>query len=104
MACSVMWQEQTAAELRQQVTSNAIVLLPVASREQHGPHLPAGGDSLLCEGVCRRAAEAVAPAIPVVVAPTLWCGMAEHHMAFGGTFTFDLATYRDVLKCLANSI
>jgi creatinine amidohydrolase len=104
MARSVMWQEQTAADLRQQVTADAIVLLPVASMEQHGPHLPVGVDSLLCEGVCRRAAEAVAPAIPVVVAPTLWCGMAEHHMAFGGTFTFDLATYRDVLKCLANSI
>jgi creatinine amidohydrolase len=104
MARSAIWQELTAAELNQQAGADAIVLLPVASMEQHGPHLPVGVDSMLCEGVCRRAAEAAAPAVPVVVAPTLWCGMAEHHMAFGGTFTFDLATYRGVLGSLADSI
>ena len=104
MVRSVMWQELTAADLSEQARADAIVLLPVASMEQHGPHLPVGVDSILCEGVCRRAAEAVVLTIPVIVAPTLWCGMAEHHMAFGGTFTFDLATYRDVLRSLANSI
>ena len=41
---------------------------------------------------------------PCVVAPTLWCGMAEHHMAFGGTFTFDIPTYRAVLLCFLKSI
>jgi len=104
MLRSVMWQALTAADLSEQARADAIVLLPVASMEQHGPHLPVGVDSLLCEGVCRRAAETVAPTSPVIVAPTLWCGMAEHHMAFGGTFTFDLATYRDVLASLVNSI
>jgi creatinine amidohydrolase len=39
-----------------------------------------------------------------VVAPTLWCGMAEHHMAFGGTFTFDIPTYRAVLLAFLRSI
>jgi creatinine amidohydrolase len=104
MLGSVMWQALTAAELNEQARADAIVLLPVASMEQHGPHLPVGVDSFLCEGVCRRAAETVAPTSSVIVAPTLWCGMAEHHMAFGGTFTFDLATYRDVLASLVNSI
>jgi creatinine amidohydrolase len=42
--------------------------------------------------------------VPVVVAPTLWCGMAEHHMAFGGTFTFDIPTYQAVLGAFLNSI
>ena len=40
----------------------------------------------------------------VVVAPTLWCGMAEHHMAYGGTFTLDIPTYRAVLLCLLKSL
>jgi creatinine amidohydrolase len=30
--------------------------------------------------------------------------MAEHHMAFGGTFTFDIPTYRAVLLCFLKSI
>ena len=54
--------------------------------------------------MCKAAAEAIAADTPVVVAPTLWCGMAEHHMAFGGTFTFDIPTYRAVLLCLLKSI
>ena len=101
---SVMWKELTAAELRWLAGHGATVILPVASMEQHGPHLPVGVDTILCEGVCRLAAEALRDEMPVVVAPTLWCGMAEHHMAFGGTFTFDIPTYRAVLLAFLKSI
>jgi creatinine amidohydrolase len=101
---SVMWKELTAEDLRAKAAANAIVVLPVASMEQHGPHLPVGVDTFLCEGVCRAGAEIAAPDVAVVVAPTLWCGMAEHHMAYGGTFTFDIPTYRAVLLALLKSI
>ena len=104
MSNSVMWKELTAEELRTKAAANAIVILPVASIEQHGPHLPVGVDTILCEGVCKRGAELAASDVPVVVAPTLWCGMAEHHMAFGGTFTFDIPTYRAVLLAMLKSI
>ncbi len=104
MAQSVMWKLLTAAELRDKAQAGAIVVLPVASMEQHGPHLPVGVDTILTEAVCQAAAEAIAADTAVVVAPTLWCGMAEHHMAFGGTFTFDIPTYRAVLLCFLKSI
>jgi creatinine amidohydrolase len=104
MPQSVMWKELTAADLREKAQAGAVVLQPVGSMEQHGPHLPVGVDTYLSEGVCKAAAEAIAGEMPVVVAPTLWCGMAEHHMAFGGTFTFDIPTYRAVLLCLLRSV
>src|SRR5215510_13324703 len=104
MSNSVMWKELTAEELRAKAAANATVVLPVASMEQHGPHLPVGVDTILCESVCKLGAEIAARNVPVVVAPTLWCGMAEHHMAFGGTFTFDIPTYRAVLLCLLRSL
>jgi creatinine amidohydrolase len=104
MPQSMMWKELTAADLREKARAGAIVLLPVASMEQHGPHLPVGVDTILCEGVCKAAAEAIAGEMAVVVGPTLWCGMAEHHMDYGGTFTFDIPTYRAVLLCLLKSI
>jgi creatinine amidohydrolase len=99
-----MWKELTAEDLRAKAADNAIVVLPVASMEQHGPHLPVGVDTFLCEAVCRAGAEIAAKDVPVVVAPTLWCGMAEHHMAFGGTFTFDIPTYQAVLAAFLTSI
>jgi creatinine amidohydrolase len=104
MPKSVMWKELTAADLRDKAQAGAIVLMPVASMEQHGPHLPVGVDTYLSEGLCKATAEAIAVDTPVVVAPTLWCGMAEHHMAFGGTFTLDIPTYRAVLLCLLRSL
>ena len=101
---SVMWKELTAEALRAKAAENAIVVLPIASMEQHGPHLPVGVDTFLCEAVCRGGAELAVKDVPVVVAPTLWCGMAEHHMAFGGTFTFDIPTYKAVLGAFLKSI
>ncbi|MCU0818087.1 MAG: creatininase family protein [Beijerinckiaceae bacterium] len=100
---SVMWKERTAPELNALAKAGALVILPVASMEQHGPHLAVGVDTYLCESVCRLAAERVAEGA-CVVAPTLWVGMAEHHMALGGTFTLDIPTYRAVLLCLLKSI
>ncbi|WP_306227730.1 creatininase family protein [Bosea beijingensis] len=100
---SVLWMDLTAEELRAKAATDTIVVLPVASIEQHGPHLPVGVDTILCSGVCKAAAER-ADDVEVVVAPTLWCGMAEHHMAFGGTFTFDIPTYRAVLLSFLKSI
>ena len=101
---SVMWKELTAEDLRAKAAENAIVVLPVASMEQHGPHLPVGVDTFLCEAVCQGGAELAIKDVPVVVAPTLWCGMAEHHMAFGGTFTFDIPTYMAVLRAFLTNI
>jgi len=104
MAQSPMWKELTAAEIRELAAQGATVILPVASMEQHGPHLAVGVDTILCENVCRLAAEAAQKEMPVIVAPSLWCGMAEHHMAYGGTFTFDIPTYRAVLTAFLKSI
>jgi creatinine amidohydrolase len=46
-------------------------LVPVGATEQHGPHLPAGTDTIIAAGICARAAEQCGalslPAIPVAV-------------------------------------
>src|SRR5262249_56813699 len=99
-----VWKAPPGEDLPAGGRADAIVILPVGSMEQHGPHLPVGVDTILTEGVCRAAAEEAAGDVPVVVAPTVWCGMAEHHMAFGGTFTFDIPTYRSVLLAFLKSI
>jgi len=98
------WNRLSAEALRKLASQNAVVLLPVASTEQHGPHLPTGVDDFLCSEVCRRTAALLSADKPVVVAPTLWCGLADHHVAYGGTFTLSLATYHAVLRDLCQSI
>ncbi len=94
----------TAAELNAAAKEDAIVLLPVASIEQHGPHLATGVDTFLAGEACTRTALLVTEKRPIVVAPTLWMGLAEHHIAFGGTFSISLPTYHALLRDLCGSI
>ena len=100
----VLWSRMTAAELRDAAAADAIVLLPAASTEQHGPHLATGVDAFLGGEGCRRVALRVAERRPVVVAPTLWIGLAEHHVGLGGTFSVSLSTYYALLRDLCDSI
>jgi creatinine amidohydrolase len=100
----VLWSRMTAAELREAAERDAIVLLPVASTEQHGPHLAVSVDVVLCGEACRRTALKVAAKRAVVVAPTVWMGLAEHHVALGGTFTLSLSTWHALLRDLCRSI
>jgi len=100
----VHWNRMTAAELGTAAKEDAIVLLPVASTEQHGPHLATGVDTFLASEACTRTAQLVVKKRPIVVAPTLWAGLAEHHMAFGGTFTLSITTYHALLRDLCKSI
>jgi creatinine amidohydrolase len=101
---TVLWNELTASTLNDLAARDAIVLLPVASTEQHGPHLATGVDVVLCWEVCRRTAELVSAKRPIVVAPTVWMGLAEHHVPFGGTFTLSVATWHALLRDLCQSI
>lgn len=98
----VEWMRLRAPELRALAREDATVVVPVGSVEQHGPHLPVQVDALLAREVSRRAARRASS--PVVVAPTVWCGLAEHHMAFGATITLDMATFQAVLRCVCASV
>jgi creatinine amidohydrolase len=100
----ILWHNLRAPELRRLAAENAMVILPVGSTEQHGPHLPVQVDALLAGEVARRAGAILARSGPVVVAPTLWMGLAEHHMAFGATITLDFATFHALLRGVCRSI
>ncbi|MCK6410773.1 MAG: creatininase family protein, partial [Thauera sp.] len=77
----VEWWRLKAGELNALAARNAVVILPVGSTEQHGPHLPTQVDALLAGEVAHRAARRAAQRTPVVVAPTVWSGLAEHHLS-----------------------
>ena len=55
----VEWRKLRADQLREKARQDAMVILPVASLEQHGPHLPVEVDSMLGETVAVRAARKV---------------------------------------------
>ncbi|MEV6618850.1 creatininase family protein [Streptomyces sp. NPDC051051] len=92
------WNRPTASELREPAQRDAVVLMPVGSNEQHGEHLPTGVDDFLALKACRKAAD-----VPMVIAPSVWCGLVEHRMPFGGTVTLPLPTLHALLRDVCRS-
>ncbi|MBP0444053.1 creatininase family protein [Roseomonas sp. SSH11] len=100
----VRWERLTAPEIKEWAARDAVVMLPVAALEQHGPHLPVWTDSLIGHASCIRAAELVAEDAPALVLPPMWQGISEHHLPFGGTISLDFRTMQAVIACVAKSI
>jgi creatinine amidohydrolase len=99
------WRRLRADELRERARLNAMVFLPVASLEQHGPHLPVEVDSILAETIARRSAEGiVARGMPALVLPVIWTGLSEHHMSFGGTVTLDYPAFAALIEGVVRSV
>jgi creatinine amidohydrolase len=60
----------------------ATAILPVATVEAHGPHLPAGTDLLVVEAIARRAAQVLGDAY---LLPTIPFGTSAHVRGLAGT-------------------
>jgi creatinine amidohydrolase len=71
----------------------ALLVLPVAAIEQHGPHLATGTDTVLVEAIVERATQYLPPELEVLVAPALCYGASDHHLPFGGTLSLTVTTF-----------
>ena len=80
-----------------------MLVLPVGSTEQHGPHLATGTDALLAQAIAERAAAAASRPDTILLAPTLAYGASDHHLPFGGTLSLGVATFQLVLRDLLAS-
>ena len=98
------WCQLKAGEINALADRDAVVIVPVGSNEQHGTHLTTQVDSLLVHEIALRAARLATATTPVVVAPTVWSGLAEHHMSLGGTLSLDLTTFFALLRCICRSL
>lgn len=100
---TMLLAELTREQIRS-LSSTAVAVLPTASVEQHGPHLPVLTDTILCGSVVEQAAANANEVVPVVVAPVLCYGRSHHHRPFPGVLSLSSDTYmralRDVLEGL----
>jgi creatinine amidohydrolase len=77
-----------------------LLVVPLGSLEQHGPHLPLDTDSRIAAAVARRAA-AGDPAL--LLAPPLAYGASGEHQGFPGTLSIGHEALRAVLVELGRS-
>jgi creatinine amidohydrolase len=94
---SLSWTEIKKANL-----ASKIVILPLGSFEQHGPHLPFTTDSDIVTAIA-QAVECRQPK-KVLLLPTLWVGHSTHHLAFPGTLSVHQMPYIQLIVELCSSI
>ena len=92
MLAGATWPEAEGAGL---------VLVPVGSLEQHGPHLPLDTDTVIAEAVTRGVAERMTGAW---VAPSLSYGASGEHQAFAGTTSIGTEVLHQVVVELVRSL
>jgi creatinine amidohydrolase len=96
--------EMTWPEIKEAAAAGRVAVVPVATIEDHGLHLPVDTDLLLCATVCDQAVSR-APERAVLV-PAINHGFSPHHMDFPGPITIGAETFIrygvDVCKSLAH--
>lgn len=104
MKQSLWYQEMKWPEIVEKAKDCDIILLPIGSIEQHGPHCPVGVDSLNAQKI----AELVAERTGTIIAPPIWYGAHMYHQyGFPGTIPIrsDLIKefVKDVVRGLVNN-
>jgi creatinine amidohydrolase len=99
------WAELTWPEIAAATERDPVVILPLGSIEQHGPHLPLATDTDIGVALADAAAEmADGRGVPVMVMPPVWTGYSPHHMDFPGTITLQPETFMAVVGDVAGSL
>jgi creatinine amidohydrolase len=108
-AVNPLWHEEktrnylphmTWMEVQDLRTRTDMVIIPIASLEQHSLHLPIGTDYF--NGLER--AKLIAQKVDVLVAPILLPGNSPYHMEFPGTITLSSQTIQQVYFEAAQSL
>lgn len=83
---------------------NVVIIQPVGSIEQHGPHLPLIVDSAIGLAVLGKALAKLQLDIPAYALPNLYYGKSNEHYHFPGTISLSAQTLLTVLMEIADSI
>lgn len=90
-------------DVREYLSTKDTILVPMASTEQHGPHLPLYTDTITAVEVSERVSEAIG----VLHTPPIWAGYSPQHM-YGagegrGTITLRSQTLLNLMYDVARS-
>ena len=99
--------DMTYLEIEKLIEQEAVVLLPVAVIEEHGPHLPLATDTYLTYSMFKHIQDELNNlSVKSVIAPPFYWGINVATSGFPGSFTVKVDTMKAVLKdtieCLHN--
>ncbi len=85
--------EMAWPQIKEAAAQGCVAVIPIATIEDHGYHLPVDTDLLLCASVCEEAVRAASDR--AVLVPAINHGFSPHHMDFPGAITIGAHTFID---------
>lgn len=98
----MLLENLTWPEAKRAKVAEKIVIFPLGSFEQHGPHLPLTTDTDIVAAVA-RGVERQRPK-KILCLPTLWPGHSTHHLGFPGTMSVHQMPYIQLIIELCEGI
>ena len=83
---------------------NTVIVLPVGSIEQHGPHLPCAVDTLIAAGVVGHALARLPDSVPAFGMSPICYGKSDEHIHFPGTMTIEGDTLMRTVTEIGESV
>lgn len=97
---SIMLEDMSWVDVKEYLSKNDVIFIPVGSIEQHGPHLPLDADVAAPLEVAKR----VALQTGAVVAPPIRPGVSPHHLSFPGTIALKPSTLIALVRDYCESL
>lgn len=83
------WEALASPDFAALDPATTVALLPMGAIEQHGPHLPLGTDSLICEAIVDAALARPGHDGKLLRLPTLRIGVSPEHASFAGSLSLE---------------
>ena len=96
----MLFKDQAWTDLKKSCIDETVVIVPLGSTEQHGPHLPVWTDSCIAEKI----AYAVGQKAGALVAPTINYGYSDVWHDYPGTISLSSTTLRAVMHDVCASL
>lgn len=88
MTLPFYWNEMNASDFAGLDPESTVAILPIASTEQHGPHLPIATDVAIANGMLAEYRRQKPADLRTLVLPTQEIGKANEHIYGPGTLSF----------------
>ncbi|MCM2290977.1 creatininase family protein [Allorhizobium sp. BGMRC 0089] len=88
MAKPFYWNELNTHDFAALSAETTIAILPIASTEQHGPHLPVATDVAIAQGMLAELKATCPDDLDILVLPLQEIGKANEHIHGPGTLSF----------------
>lgn len=101
---SFYFRDQSWPMIQEHINQRSLLILPVGTTEEHGPHLPVDCDARIAEAYGRGLAEALAPELPLLLMDTIRYGYSMKIMRqWPGTIVVGSRTFMDMIFDICRS-